>query len=254
MQIDVVTLFPGMLEGMVGASIVGRARQAGICEIRLHDLRTWGEGRWRKVDDRPYGGGPGMVIRCEPVYRALEAVLQRPVGPGTPPVSQPPRTRALLLTPQGRRLDQPLVRELARAERLVLLCGRYEGFDERIRRGLGLEEVSIGDYVLAGGEAAAAVVIEAVVRLLPGALGHEGSAEDESFADGTLEYPQYTRPPVFRSMAVPEVLRSGDHQAVERWRRAQALERTRARRPDLLREGGADAGGRREVDDGGSEA
>ncbi len=249
MRIDIITLFPEMLEGMVGGSIVGRARRAGVCEIALHDLRAWADNRWGKVDDRPYGGGPGMVIQCGPVYRAVEAVLGRPVGPGTPPVSEPPRVRGILLSPQGRRLEQAWVKELAEAQRLLLLCGRYEGFDERIRSGLGLEELSIGDYVLAGGEAAAAVVVEAVVRLLPGALGHAASAEEESFAAARLEYPHYTRPPVFRGMEVPEVLLSGDHQAVARWREQQALARTRKRRPDLLRRSGATrAGGDGQVD------
>jgi tRNA (guanine37-N1)-methyltransferase len=237
-RIDVITLFPDMLRGMVDGSIVGRAQRAGVCGIHLHDLRSWAGNRWGKVDDRPYGGGPGMVIQCGPVYRAVAAVCGREVGPGTPPVSEPPRVRALLLTPQGRRLEQAYVRELAAAERIVMVCGRYEGFDERIRRGLGFEEVSIGDYVLAGGEAAAAVVVESVVRLLPGALGHEASAEEESFAGSGLEYPQYTRPPEFKGMGVPEVLLGGDHQAVARWREEQALTRTRERRPDLL-EGGA---------------
>ncbi|GIW70888.1 MAG: tRNA (guanine-N(1)-)-methyltransferase [Planctomycetota bacterium] len=234
MRIDVITLFPGMLQGFVAESIVGRAQRAGVVEIRLHDLRQWAGNRWGKVDDRPYGGGPGMVMQCGPVYRALEAVCGRAVGPGTPPLSEPPRLRAVLLSPQGRRLEQPLVRELSRAERLVLVCGRYEGFDERIRLGTGCEELSIGDYVLAGGEAAAAVVIEAVVRLLPGALGDAASTIEESFAGPWLEYPQYTRPPVFRGMAVPQVLLSGDHQAVARWRAEQAAARTRERRPDLL--------------------
>lgn len=237
LRIDVLTLFPGMLEGFIGDSIVEIAREKGLVEIALHDIRAHAGNKHGKVDDRPYGGGPGMVMAPGPVFRAVEAVLGREVGPGTPPVADPPLVRPILLTPQGRRLDQPFLEGLAQAERIVLVCGRYEGFDERIRVGLGFEELSIGDYVLAGGEAAAAVVIEGVVRLIPGALGDEGSAGADSFSRGAarmLEGPQYTRPPVFRGMAVPEVLLSGNHAEIERWRRERALERTRERRPDLL--------------------
>ncbi len=233
-----------MLAGFFDESIVKIAREKGLVELRLHDIREHAGNKHGKVDDRPYGGGPGMVMAPGPVFRCVEAVLGRPVGPGTPPVADPPRVRPILLTPQGRRLDQAALEELARAERILLVCGRYEGFDERIRIGLGFEEWSIGDYVLSGGEPAAAVVVDGVVRLLPGALGDEASARCDSFEGGErwLEAPQYTRPPVFRGMAVPEVLLSGDHAAIERWRRERALERTRERRPDLLRgEGGAGA-------------
>jgi tRNA (guanine37-N1)-methyltransferase len=238
LRIDVLTLFPGMFGGFLGESIIKLAREKGLLDVRLFDIREHAGNKHGKVDDRPYGGGPGMVMAPGPVFRCVEAVLGRPVGPGTPPVAEPPRVRPLLLTPQGRRLDQRFFEDLARAERILLVCGRYEGFDERIRSGLGFEEVSIGDYVLSGGEAAAMVVIDGVVRLLPGALGDETSAGRDSFAlvEGRplLEAPQYTRPPVFRGMAVPEVLLSGDHAAIERWRRERALERTRERRPDLL--------------------
>lgn len=234
LRIDVLTLFPKMLEAFAAEGIVRIAREKGLVEIVLTDIRAFAENKWGKVDDRPYGGGPGMVIQCGPVYRAVEAVLGREVGPGTAPVSAGARVRPILLTPQGRRLDQAGLKELAKAERLLLLCGRYEGFDERVQEGLRFEELSIGDYVLSGGEPAAMVVIDGVVRLLEGALGHEGSAADDSFATGLLEGPQYTRPPAFRGMAVPEVLQSGHHGEVAKWRREQALRRTRERRPDLL--------------------
>ncbi len=234
MQIDVVTLFPGMFEGMIGDSIIRIAREKGLVDIRFHDFRNHAGNRWGKVDDRPYGGGPGMVLQCGPVYRQLEEVLGRQVGPNTAPASCPPDVRAVMLTPQGRRLDQALVRDLATAKQLVLLCGRYEGFDERIRVGLGLEEVSIGDFVLSGGEPAAIVVIDSVVRLLEGALGDADSTEEESFSSLGLEYPHYTRPPEFQGLTVPEVLLSGHHEQIARWRKQQARERTQTRRPDLL--------------------
>ena len=234
LRIDVLTLFPAMIEAFAAESIVRIAREKGLVEIVTTDIRAFAEGKWAKVDDRPYGGGPGMVMQCGPVYRAVEAVVGREVGPGTAPLLDSPGVRPFLLSPQGRRLDQRLLAELATAERVLLVCGRYEGFDERIREGLGFEELSIGDYVLSGGEAAAMVVVDGIVRLLPGALGHEGSAADDSFSDGLLEGPQYTRPPVFRGMAVPEVLVSGHHGEVAKWKREQALRRTRERRPDLL--------------------
>lgn len=239
LRIDVLTLFPGILGGFLEESIVRLARERGIVEVALHDIRAHAGNKHGKVDDRPYGGGPGMVMAPGPVFRAVEALLGREVGPGAPPVADPPRVRPVLLTPQGRRLDQRFLGGLAQAERMILVCGRYEGFDERIRAGLGFEEVSIGDYVLSGGEAAAIVVIDGVVRLLPGALGDEGSAVEDSFAARAggaplLEAPHYTRPPVFRGMAVPEVLVSGNHGEIEKWRREQALKRTQERRPDLL--------------------
>jgi tRNA (guanine37-N1)-methyltransferase len=221
-----------MFDAFLGEGIVRIAREKGLVEIVPSDLRAFAGNRWGKVDDRPYGGGPGMVMQCGPVYRAVEAVLGREVGPGTAALEA--GVRPFLLSPQGRRLDQRLLEELAVARRVLLVCGRYEGFDERIREGLGFEELSIGDYVLSGGEPAAMVVIDGVVRLIPGALGHDESAAQDSFSEGLLEGPQYTRPPVFRGMAVPEVLVSGHHGEVAKWRREQALKRTRERRPDLL--------------------
>ncbi len=224
MRIDVLTLFPELFEPFLGASIVGRARQREIASIQCTNFREFATGRHRSVDDRPFGGGPGMVLRCGPVFSALEHVERQGTG-------QPTR---ILLTPQGERLTQGLAAELAQEAWLVLLCGHYEGFDERIRVGLAAREISIGDYVLSGGEPAAMVLIDAVVRLLPGALGDECSAADESFSGGVLEYPQYTRPREFRGMGVPEVLLSGNHAQVAAWRAEQALQRTRSRRPDLL--------------------
>lgn len=223
MRIDVVTIFPPLLAGAFEHSIIKRARERGIVDIHVHDLREYTTDRHRTVDDYPYGGGAGMVMKPEPWFSAVEA-LRVAGNPG----------RAILLTPQGQRLDQRLVQRLASEDRLIVLCGRYEGVDERVREHLADEEVSIGDYVLSGGEPAAAVLVDAVVRLQPGALGSSESIVEESFADGLLEYPQYTRPPELRGWRVPEVLLSGDHGAVERWRRERQIERTRARRPDLL--------------------
>jgi tRNA (guanine37-N1)-methyltransferase len=224
LRFDVLTLFPEVFGPALKCSILGLAAAKGLVDYHLHDIRDYSEDKHHKVDDRPYGGGPGMVIRCEPVFRACEAVRDMAPEPG----------RLILLTPQGRRLDDPAAREYARADRLVLLCGHYEGFDERISLGLPVEEVSIGDYVLSGGEVAAMVVIDAVVRLLPGALGHEDSAAQDSFANGLLDYPQYTRPPEFRGMRVPDLLLGGNHAEIEAWRRAVAAERTGQRRADLL--------------------
>lgn len=230
MRLDVLTLFPEFFSGPLDASLLGKAREAGLLDVRVHDLRDWTHDRHRTVDDDPYGGGAGMIMKPEPFFEAVEALY------GT--VAARPRT--VLFTPRGRRLDQPLVRELATEPRLLLLCGRYEGIDERVHEALAHDEVSIGDYVLAGGEVAACVVIESVTRLLPGVMGNESSAADESFAHGEdgmlLEYPQYTRPWSYRGMDVPEILRSGDHGKVAAWRREQALARTRAVRPDLLRD------------------
>jgi len=224
MRIDVLTLFPEVFEPYVASSIVGRAVAQGIVSIRCTSFRDFARDRHRSVDDRPFGGGPGMVLMCGPVFDALEHVEAQSE-------TKPLR---ILLTPQGEKLIQSVVAELAKAPRLVLLCGHYEGFDERIRTGIAAREISIGDYVLSGGEPAAMVLIDAVVRLLPGALGDEASAADESFTAGTLEYPQFTRPREFRGMEVPEVLLSGDHGKIAAWRREQSLERTLERRPDLL--------------------
>jgi tRNA (guanine37-N1)-methyltransferase len=219
-RIDVFTVLPQLLEPAFSASLLGRAREKGVVEVNVHDVRHHTTDRHRSVDDTPFGGGAGMVLAPEPIFRAVEAV-----GPPRP---------LLLLGPGGRRFDQAWAAQLAGSGGFSLLCGRYEGVDERVRDHLCDGELSIGDYVLAGGEAAALVVVEAVTRLVPGVMGNDASAEDESFSDGLLEYPHYTRPADFRGWTVPEVLRSGDHGRVARWRRAQALARTLADRPDLI--------------------
>ena len=225
LRIDVVTIFPRMLETPLADGIVERARQASLVRIDVHDLRAHADDRHRTVDDASFGGGPGMVMKAEPFFRAVETLM--PEGPG-------PARAVVLLSPRGPRFDQAAAERYAGLERLVLLCGRYEGVDERVREGLASEEVSLGDFVLTGGEVAALAVVEATVRLLPGALGDEESARQDSFADGILDFPHYTRPAVVRGMAVPEVLLSGDHGKVRRWRRKEALRATRERRPDLL--------------------
>jgi tRNA (guanine37-N1)-methyltransferase len=219
-RIDVFTIFPAMVSGFAELSLLGRARAAGALDIRVHDLRSCATDPHRSVDDAPFGGGAGMVLMPEPLFAAVEAV-------------DPPRP-LLYLGPAGRRLDQAVARELAAGEGFSLLCGRYEGVDERVREHLCDGELSVGDVVLSGGEVAAMTVLEAVGRLVPGVMGNEASADDESFSDGLLEYPHYTRPAEFRGWPVPEVLRSGDHGRIARWRRAQALRRTLDRRPDLI--------------------
>jgi tRNA (guanine37-N1)-methyltransferase len=225
MRIDVVTIFPRMVEPPLADGIVQRAVDKGVVTIGVHDLRQHAEDRHRTVDDTSFGGGPGMVMKAEPFFRAVEALM--PEGRG--------RGRAVvLLSPRGRRFDQATAERYAALDHLVLLCGRYEGVDERVIEGLGAEEVSLGDFVLTGGETAALAVVEATVRLLPGALGDEESARSDSFCDGILDFPHYTRPATVRGMAVPEVLISGDHGKVRRWRRKEALRATRERRPDLL--------------------
>ena len=231
MKIDVVTIFPALFEPFRETSLLGAARRAGIVELAVHDLRDWTADRHRTVDDAPYGGGPGMVMRPEPLVAAIEALA------GSKEDGR--EARVILLSPQGRRFDQAWAAALARERHLVLVCGRYEGVDQRAIDLAVDEEASIGDYVLAGGEVPAMVVIEAVTRLLPGVLGNPASAEIESFERGLLEGPQYTRPARYRGLEVPAVLRSGDHAAIARWRAEQARERTRRRRPDLL---GAAAG------------
>jgi tRNA (guanine37-N1)-methyltransferase len=220
MRIDVFTIFPDYLGGPLGLSLIGRARERGLVDLRLHDPRDHTGDRHRTVDDTPFGGGPGMVMRPEPLFDAVEAAA-------------PPRP-LLLLSASGRGFDQEFARELAAGDGFSLLCGRYEGVDQRVADHLCDDEVSVGDVVLAGGEAGALVIVEAVTRLLPGVMGNDASAVDESFTDGLLEYPQYTRPAEYRGWSVPEVLRSGDHARIAAWRRAMARERTAARRPDLL--------------------
>ena len=226
MRIDILTLFPEMFESPLGHSILKRAQDAGLVDINLANIRDFATDSYKKVDDKPYGGGPGMVMMPRPVFDCFEHVekLSRDKG------------RIILLTPQGQRFDQVKAIELSKENRLILVAGRYEGFDERIRIGLGAEQLSIGDFVLSGGELAVMVVVDAVVRLLAGALGDEISSKDESFSEGLLEYPQYTRPEVFRDMKVPEVLLSGDHGKIAQWRRRQSLERTKKWRPDLLKD------------------
>lgn len=225
LRVDVLTLFPALFDGFLGESILKRAIQKGLVDVRLWDLRDWAEGKHRQVDDRPFGGGPGMVLMAPPVVSAVEAVRGMADPPG----------RLIALTPSGRTLSQGLVRDLASETRLVLLCGRYEGFDERIFEILEPELLSIGDYVLSGGEVAAMVVIDAVMRLIPGVLGDDQSAVDESFGPGGgLEHPHYTRPREYRGRTVPEILLGGDHAAIDRWRRAQGRARTIDRRGDLV--------------------
>jgi tRNA (guanine37-N1)-methyltransferase len=221
-RIDVLTIFPGIFESPLRESLLGRAIGAGVLDVRVHDIRDHTSDRHRQVDDESYGGGPGMVMKPEPVFAAVEAL-----GAGA--------KRVVLLSPAGRRLDQDLLRKLAAEPWLVLIAGRYEGVDERVAEGLPAEEISIGDYVLSGGEVPALVVLEAVTRLVPGVIGREESHERDSFGpDGLLDHPHYTRPATFRGMAVPDVLLSGNHAEIERWRRQAALDKTRRNRPDLL--------------------
>lgn len=226
MRIDVLTLFPDMFPGYLGQSLLKRAIDAGLVSIQLHDIRDWARGKHQQVDDRPFGGGPGMVLRPEPVVECVEAVQQQAEPPG----------HVVYLTPQGRQLNQTIAEELAGRQRLVLLCGRYEGIDQRAIDVLRPDELSIGDFILGGGEVAAMVVIDAVVRLVPGVLGDEQSNRQDSFSGNPplLEFPQYTRPREYRGLEVPEVLTSGNHPEIARWREQQKLERTRQRRADLL--------------------
>jgi len=222
MKIDVLTLFPAMFAGPLDESIVKRAREAKLLDLKIHNLRDWTHDRHKIVDDRPFGGGPGMLLKVEPLFEAIES-LQRE------------KTKVILLSPSGRKFDQSIARELAQSEDLLLVCGSYEGFDERVREALTDDELSIGDYVLTNGALPAMVVIDAVARLLPGVLGDDESSRDESFSHGLLEYPQYTRPAEFRGMKVPDVLVSGNHAEIEKWRREQAKARTKENRPDLLK-------------------
>lgn len=218
---DIVTLFPGIFSGPLHESILGRTQEKGLVEIRVHDLRNWTRDRHRVVDDVPYGGGAGMVLKPEPLFEAVNALRED-------------ESQILLLTPQGERFDHEMACRLAETNHLILLCGRYEGFDERVRT-LADHEVSIGDYVVSGGELPALVVIDAVVRLIPGAVGDEDSVREDSFAAGLLDHPHYTRPPVYQGLHVPEVLLSGDHEQIRRWRRKEALRRTLIRRSDLFK-------------------
>ncbi len=225
MRIDVLTLFPQMFDGFVSASIIGRARERQLVNIRVHNIRDYAHDKHRTVDDYPYGGGAGMVLKPEPIFEAVEAIKSELCLSFVP---------VILLTPQGRLFNQEIARQLAGFSSIMLICGRYEGVDERVAEHLATDEISIGDYILSGGEVAAMAVVDSVVRLLPGVLGSEESLDDDSYIKGLLEYPQYTRPAVFRGWAVPQVLLSGDHGAVAKWRRQQSLLRTAKRRPDLL--------------------
>jgi tRNA (guanine37-N1)-methyltransferase len=224
MRIDVFTLLPETMQAYLRASVIGRAREAGILQIRLHNIRDYATDKHRTTDDEPYGGGGGMVMKPEPVFAAVEGVLGGALA----------RTPVLLLTPQGEVFDQNMARRLSSEARLAMICGRYEGVDERIREHLATEELSIGDYVLTGGELPAMVLIDAVARLLPGVLGDERATSEDSHAQGLLEHPHYTRPASFRGWDVPEVLRSGDHGRIARWRKQEALRKTLRRRPEML--------------------
>ena len=222
MKIDVLTLFPAMFAGPLDESIVKRARDTGLVDLKIHNLRDWTHDRHKTVDDRPFGGGPGMLLKPEPLFEAIESLRRE-------------KTRVILMSPAGRQFNQAVARELAQQEELLFVTGHYEGFDERVREELADDELSIGDYVLTNGALPAMVVIDAVVRLLPGALGDDASSHDESFSHGLLEYPQYTRPAEFRGMKVPEILLSGNHAEIEKWRREQAKLQTKKRRPDLMK-------------------
>jgi len=220
-KIDVLTLFPAMFAGPLDESIIMRARKKGLLDLNIHQLRDWTHDRHKTVDDKPFGGGPGMLMKCEPLFAAVESLRRA-------------ETKVILLSPSGRKFSQPIARELAQEKDLLLITGHYEGFDERVREGLADDELSIGDYVLTNGALPAMVVIDAVARLLPGVLGDDASSTDESFSHGLLEYPQYTRPAEFRGLQVPEVLLNGNHAEIEKWRREQAALRTKEKRPDLM--------------------
>ena len=230
LRFDIITIFPEFFREAIDCGIVRRARNAGLVQITAHDLRQWTTDKHHVVDDRPFGGGDGMVLKPEPIFAGVEALTG-----ASEREDLPPHTRVVLLSAQGQVFTQGLAQDLSQDDtQIVLLCGRYEGVDERVSEALVTDEISIGDYVLSGGEPAALVVIDAIVRLLPGALGSETSAVFESFSEGLLDYPQYTRPPEFRGMRVPEVLLSGNHAEIARWRKQAALEKTRRKRPDLL--------------------
>lgn len=230
MKIDVLTIFPEYFDSIFEFGIIRRAKLAEIVELNVHDIREYAVDKHKMVDDRPFGGGDGMVLKPEPIFAAIENLV------GTSESgAYPPGTRVVMLTPQGRQFKQPIAKSFAdEAKHIVLICGRYEGVDERVTQALVTDEISIGDYVLSGGEAAAAVVVDSIVRLLPDALGSETSAENDSFSESLLDCPHYTRPAEFRGMKVPEVLLNGNHAEIENWRREKALEKTRANRPDLL--------------------
>jgi len=226
MRFDILTLFPNMFPGYMSQSILNKSIESGLVEIHVHNMRDWAEGRHNKIDDTPYGGGPGMILMVEPVVNCVREVQQMADQPG----------QVIMLTPQGKRLNQPIVEELAQTERMILLCGRYEGFDQRVTDILQPLEISIGDYILNGGEVASMVLVDSLVRMVPGVLGDEQSSFDDSFSRGNrmLEYPQYTRPREFEGRKVPEILLGGNHGEIKKWRDAKSLETTKTKRSDLL--------------------
>jgi tRNA (guanine37-N1)-methyltransferase len=231
LRVDIITIFPDYFREVFAYGIIRRASAASLVEIKAHDLRSWTSGKHKVVDDRPFGGGDGMVLKPEPIFAAVESLTG-----ARRRANVPSGKRVILLSPQGKPFTQSMAAEFAQSEQLVLICGRYEGVDERVADALVTDEVSIGDYVLSGGEPAALIVVDAVVRLIPGALGSETSATTESFSDGLLDYPQYTRPPEFEDLRTPEVLLTGHHAEIERWRQRAAEEKTKRNRPDLLKE------------------
>jgi tRNA (guanine37-N1)-methyltransferase len=226
MQIDIITIFPRMFEPVLNESIIKRAQNKGKVRILIHDLRDYSSDKHRKVDDRPFGGGSGMIMRPEPIFNAVEDIKSK---------VKTQKSKVILLCPQGKKLNQKIAKELIKYKHLILICGHYEGIDERVRQYLADEEISVGDYVLTGGEIPAMVLVDCLVRLLPGVLGDKNSLNFESFEGSLLEYPQYTRPAKFRNMYVPQILLSGDHKKIETWRKRQAIKRTGQRRPDLLK-------------------
>jgi len=224
----VLTLFPKMFDCILGESILKRAQEKGIVEVHIHNLRKWAKDRRGTVDDRPYGGGPGMVLKPEPIFEAVESIKEEVKGKGYD-------TSIILLTPQGSKYDQNFAKRLSESKHLILICGHYEGIDERVREYLSTEVISIGDYVLTCGELPSMLLMDSIIRLLPGVLGDEDSINFESFTDDLLEYPHYTRPPDYKGMKVPDILLSGDHKAIEKWKSEQSIERTKRTRPDLLK-------------------
>ncbi len=226
MKIDILTIFPKIFKPVLNESIIKRAQKKGLVKIAVHNLRDYSKDKHKKVDDRPFGGGPGMVFRPEPIFEAVKSLKTK---------NQKLKTKVILLSPQGRMLNQKLAKKISQNKHLIFICGHYEGVDERVRIKLVDEEISIGDYVLTGGELPAMVLVDAVVRLVPGVLGDKNSSNSDSFCDGLLEYPQYTRPANFKGMKVPGILLSGDHQEIARWRREEAVKVTKKKRPDLMR-------------------
>ncbi|MFC1709518.1 tRNA (guanosine(37)-N1)-methyltransferase TrmD [Candidatus Omnitrophota bacterium] len=235
MRVDILTIFPKVFSPVLGESIVKRAQNKGLLKIVVHDLRDFSKDKHRKIDDRPFGGGPGMVFNPEPIFEAIKKIKKVSAKGGSASGGENKKTKVILLSPQGKILNQRLSQRLSKVKHLILICGHYEGVDERVRLRLVDEEVSIGDYVLTGGELPAMILVDAMVRLLPGALGDKTSAKSDSFCEGLLEYPQYTRPANYKGLKVPKVLLSGDHKAIAEWRSEQAYKVTKKKRPDLLK-------------------